>query len=515
MILAFFRVSLLLASTISAQLVLPQLASVDATDDPLNLHGRFPSAENIIANSSKGLEQIMPGFSNHTRFLSRDRQVLGYVTPWNQPRGRDNSEWYRGKIDMISPAWYTIESVPAEKLKEEGDSEASMPRFDVHGGIPTEEDKGWLERMRAPATTPDGQQLPPVRITPRFQFDRWPESDMIVLRDNQLLWYVLTRQIVAKMSDGPYDGIVLETGANWALPGFIKYLGETFTSNNLTVTVVFEPLRVSNDMSDALKKTTESLMKAMQAIVPLVDYVTVMTYDWAGVTGIELDMDKLGLDEGNPLRKNPEDTVGIRVPAPNQPARFLESNIELLAGASLESLDETGDVTNLNAGAKTPHKYLMGLPMYGYSYPLTFIDAKTAQRLPRVPTSSPPKARSHLLEAQNKAREKGLKMEQGKVPLLRLQGKPMMHADMLAIFEHSRPLIYLDEESDEMRFDYIAASEDKSTTDAEGRREGIFHRAYMPSAYTMTKRREAVQENGVGAALWDLGQADPWVLHAL
>ncbi|KDN40515.1 glycoside hydrolase family 18 protein [Tilletiaria anomala UBC 951] len=518
------------------------LSSSTASVYPLDLHGKFPSAETIAANASQGLDATALGstsssnlISNHTRFLPRDRTVLAYVTPWNQPQGRENTEHYRGKLDIVAPAWYTVHVVPETEQAQHAAFEstgATGGEYDVRGGIPSDEDRAWVHRLRAPARASSpvpgaaDVKLPPLLVTPRFQLEAWTERDFQALRSDPLRWISLIGQIMMKMKDGPFDGAVFESAASWALPEFIEHLGKSFASNNLTLTVVYPPLRTDGAAGNAnVTRTAELLAQAIHTAAQKVQYVQIMTYDHTGPTGRMLDMDKLGLADENPLRQDAE-ASRMRTYGPNLPLEFLQSNIDLLAKLSLDDgpLPGVGSgwkdlngaaADNFNASAPSfASKFLMGVPCYGYSYSLIFLNSKTADGIPRVPTASPPRARAHLPEAQAKAREQGLRKEAGKFALLRRAGSALKHADLHALMLASRPLIYLDDDSAEMRFDYISANGDDSKIN-DGRREGIFNRAFMPSAYTMIRRREIIEQGDVGAALWDIGQAGPWLLHAL
>ncbi len=573
LLLALHGISHLPSSTLASATSSPPatLSTAQATDEPLDLYGRHPSAEAIVANSTRGLDALRPpgtSWTNHTRFLPADRTTLAFVTPWHQPAGRDNVEWYRGKLDMVSPAWYTVEVVPeSERVVDpafEG-SGATGNEYRIKGGVPTQEDREWLARIQSPVT-PEGEgearELPALKVLPRFQLDGWRESDYRTLRSDPLRWLALIGRINKLVDEGRYDGVVFESAASWLFPEFVQQLGTNFRERNQTLVVVFQPLRPLPDEPDAWAQ----LSAAIRMLAEKVDYVQIMTYDWAP-NGVPVDFDRLGLAPTNPLREDP-DAARMRTPAPNQPRSFLVSNIESLAGAGavLEgeaealSLNRTGTGTGSDSdsdstrqqgaaeqafpgadpwtslGARTgsavdpafARKFLMGVPLYGYAYPLMWLDARRADPLPRVPTGAPPRARAALAEAQAAQRAAARRKARGKFALLRRASSVLLSRDVERHMRELRPLTFLDDDadgqgggegggaSDEMRYDYVLPNDDpEAPVDEEGRREGIYHRAFVPSAYSMIARREAIDEGGTGMALWDIGQASPWLLHAL
>ena len=519
MIISIFHAATVALAVAATAVASDKLVSRAATDHPLDLYGRHPSAEAIIANSSQALDYMHPSFSNHTRFLPKEQKVLAYVTPWNQPRGRENAEYYRGKLDFVSPVWYTVKPVPKDQQRQDAafeETAATGNEYAIEGGPPSEEDKEWLKRLRSSAKTPAGEELPPLKVTPRVQLDRWTESDFQTLRSDPLRWMTLAMKVLNTMSEGPYDGMVFESAASWMIPEVVEHLGSLFKQHNLTLIVVFQPLKPTSEGPEANAKLAE----AIRRLADKVDYVHIMTYDW-GPSGVPVDFDKLDLAPENPLRQEPE-VDRMRSLAPNQPVQFLRNNIESLAapGGSLDEMpaDSFGGQTpmfDVSKDSSFSHKFLMGLPMYGYTFPIMWLDKKTAAGLPRVPTASPPKARANLTDAQESQRGVGYRKDARKFPLLRKAGIPLTHSELLGRMLASRPLIYLDDESNEMRFDYVAPNEDDDGSGPEGMKEGIYYRAFMPSAYTMITRREMLEEGGVGAALWDIGQAAPWLLHAL
>lgn len=529
------------------------MSSRYSTQEPYDLYGPYPAAELVVNKSSWGLDQLAPPtqkwWTNHTRFLPAPATVLAYVTPWNQPAGRTNAEMYRGKLDYVAPVWYTVAPRPVDVMSTED-------TYPIGGGFPTDEDRGWMKRMQAPSEAPDGQQLPPVQIVPRFLLENWLGSDdTALLRPERAS--KLARAILHVVKQEGFDGVVLECSAAWRAPEGIAMVGDAFQKAGKTLVVVFPPFQSNEDA------VTSVLARAVQVVTPHVDLVTVMTYDHAGAAGAPVDLDKYNVSAESPLRTDADAELRqrMRVPAPNQPRAFAELNLQALlgpapaqeqtdddeegdeeAGSIDEQIKRMGGVPLSETGAfseqqqrlrptkasdagfdsgliaaEDAHKVLLGMPLYGYTYPVLWVDPKTGRGQPKVPPAAPPRARQQSSIAASKARAQGERKERGKVPLLRDQGEAMAHADLVGHLVR-RPLIYNDPESYEAQFDYIAASRDGlPVPDGHGgTREGVYYRALVPSAYTMLKRREQLaQWPGAGAALWELGQAAPWLLHAL
>lgn len=527
------------------------MSSRFATEEPMDLYGTNPSFELVANKSSWAINRLAPPtqkwWTNHTRFLPTHSTVLAYVTPWNQPAGRENAEMYRGKLDLVAPAWYSV-------LPREDDVLANDEGFPVRGGFPTDEDRDWVKRLQTATEASDGQELAPLKIVPRFLLEDWmPADDMALLKPERAT--LLSQALLDVIKRENFDGAVLESSAAWRAPQAVASVGDAFAKAGKMLVVVFPPFRANED------GVASVLAHAVQVVTPHVDFITVMTYDHAGPAGATVDLDKYNVTAQSPLRVDTDEEIRsqMREPASNQPRKFVETNLNTLLGepqpSSHESnseaeddemgsideqikrmggmpLSDTGTFGRQRSqrpskttvgGLLAPednHKVLLGMPLYGYTYPVIWINQKNGRGEPKVPPAAPPRARQHSSLAASKARSQGERKELGKVPLLRGQGEPMTHADMMHWFTQKsvRPLIYNDPESYEARFDYIAPSkEGLPVPDGHGgTREGIYYRAYVPSAYTMVKRREMLaQWPGTGAALWELGQAAPWLLHGL
>jgi hypothetical protein len=136
------------------------LALIVTTTTAQDIHSPYPSRSTILAQA----DQIQSNSSivNHIRKHTQDRIVLGYVTPWN-PRGTLLAEEYRGKFDMISPTWHTADVVHT----------GGKAYYSVGGDPPGQAEIDWMRRMQSTAKDGSGNELPKVKILPRYVLDKF------------------------------------------------------------------------------------------------------------------------------------------------------------------------------------------------------------------------------------------------------------------------------------------------------------------------------------------------------
>ncbi|UZJ55521.1 hypothetical protein CBS101457_004841 [Exobasidium rhododendri] len=485
-------------------LALTALSTAQSIDSP------FPSRTTIIAQSNNSRSNAT--IADHIRTHSQDRTVLGYVTPWN-PRGTSNAEKFRGKFDIIAPAWHTVDVVHVD----------GKTTYEVGGGMPSKEDEEWVRRMQNPAKDGEGRTLPQVNISPRYVLDRFTPEDLVELLGQELLMEELVREIMESVDTNGYDGVVFECAAIWAVEPLIRMLADQLHEKGRTIVTVIPALR--QDADDQTEQANKIAMHGMKTLSPIVDYIMVMTYDHAGQQGLAFQdvYDVNILPPESPLRQD-----GVRCPGPNTPLDYLTINAEQLSG-DLEALLSGGFVMQSEQDSAAPlsSKMLMGLPLYGYTYSVGWFDQHSNSSLgvARIPPSSPIASKDNDTAAQASSREKATKREEqtsSVVPVLRFPGEPFKHDDLIEILKKNKALIRIDEASQEQYFDYVAtlppskqpkvAEEDASSQ----KPLASYYRAYFPSAHTMFSRLNAMHDfPGMGIALWDLGQCGEWLLQEL
>ena len=511
------------------------------------LHSAYPPPTTIIS-SSNNQSSTSKNFGSGI--------TLGYITPWN-PKGNELTLRYRSKFDIIAPVWYTVHSI----LKEE----ENEPIYEVKGGPTNSEDEEWLKEIQKGEGSPN--------LSPRFFLDSWTEDDFLAFLSMETTANSLISEILRVIESNKYNGMVLESSAIWVLIPFIQALSTELHNRDKTLTVVLPPLR-DPKLHSSISRLNELILKTVENTRNEVDYFSVMTYDSAGSGGLPFFPAALHLDPSSPLNK-PE-YRNIRLPGPNTPLDFISQNLELfsLMGKSMEDPEEFGINGNDNPQKvfqetknSLESKILTGIPMYGYTYPIAWISTTHGASIPKRPPPSPIKSKDEDEEAQTKAREKAAKKEGEKdvkdlIPVLRASGDAITHDGLLEILKSKRPLVRLDERSQEGITDvsslcfrladfrgfsnkhhsetflltcmfnlcYFHPSspttffESLKYTDilpadkggSQTQEEPCYYRAYFPTSHTMKRRIERIQEQGgMGLALWDVGQASDWLLEHL
>ncbi|KAI8800521.1 chitinase domain-containing protein 1 [Cladochytrium replicatum] len=253
------------------------------------LVANYPSARSIITEHDSY-------DTKNAHKKSTKGSVLAYITPWNN-HGYDIAKIFRGKFTHISPVWYTV--------RPNGES------YVLHGSHDV--DQPWISEVRG-----DPQVA---HIVPRFQMDAWTQEDFVTLLIDQTPKGNAARSnlvsiIASEVTTQNFDGLVLESGAAFYMAPFLSALRAELGSSK-TIVLVVPPSR--GDGSQQL------LSQAIPALEPLVDFFSLMTYDYS----------------------RPDD------PGPNAPINWIEDNVDQLAQALPK--DQRGMV-------------LTGLNMYGVDY---------------------------------------------------------------------------------------------------------------------------------------------------
>lgn len=480
-----------------------------------SIYSPYPSRTTILAQSHQSRSNA--SVVNHIRTHSQGRIVLGYVTPWN-PRGTRTAEQFRGKFDIISPAWHTVDAVHT----------GGKTYYTVGGGAPSPADEEWLRRMQKSAKDANGNLLPEVNISPRYVLDRFSPEDLVEMLASDALMEALVRSIIESVDANSYDGVVFECAAVWAIEPLVRMLSEQLHDRGRTIVSVIPALK--QDLDEPQKQSNKITTHGMKILSPLVDYIMIMTYDHAGQQGRAYqDVYNIeALPKDSPLRQD-----GVRCPGPNTPLEYLTVNAEHLSATA--GLEGPSDAFVMQSGlgldslsTSVSRKMLVGLPLYGYSYAVGWFDqhSSSSQGVPRIPPSSPIASKDNDTEAQALSREKAERKEEQAptiVPVLRFPGEPFKHEDLIATLTQNKALIRLDESSQEQYFDYVAplpASQHPKLTKEEAEQVqkplASYYRAYFPSPHTMKRRLSTMEDfPEMGVALWDLGQCGEWLLHEL
>lgn len=405
--------------------------------------------------------------------------VLGYVTPWNS-RGRGLVEKHREKFDIISPVWYTIHA-------NEG---AGEDLYTVRGGPPSEEDEEWYKRLQQPLDTEDSSKQ--LQITPRFFLDNWKPEDYKGLVLNGTRWQMLSDVIMDVVEDMSFDGIVFESGGSYALGPPLTAVSHALHDEDKILVLVMPPVRRSED--ERASAHNDMILRPLAGLSLYIDYFSIMTYDMTGPGGRQA-RDAAGTPADSPVRKAVAQGQ-VREPGPNTSADWVRDNLVAFVEASQAS-SATGQVQSpafLEASARAPRRFLMGVPQYGYKYPVMFIDRRTGD-----------------LDERPLGRTAG-GAAAAPLPVLAGAGEAVTTVEIMDVLEASGAQVSKTEEG-EYFFDYLSASD-----------QGHW-RVFLPASESMSGVLDTIQEvvddelmysfGGAGVALWDVGQSSDDLLATL
>ncbi|CDS81879.1 uncharacterized protein SPSC_00065 [Sporisorium scitamineum] len=478
-----------------------------------------------------------------------NRTVLAYITPWNG-KGPSIVDHFQDKIDMVSPVWYTVLVSPTSISAGDGDETTYV----LSGGPPSDAEARWLK----------SKQEQGLQIVPRFYLDRWQQKDYADLLSNPTNWQRLADIITAEVEKRQYDGVVLESAASHLLFEPIQTLSSSLKPK--TLTLVLPPLRTAHSLGSAkLDRVQQSqnamIVQSIPQLATVVDYFSIMTYDMSSAGGRVSDVSGKDFPKDSPLRGAKRGS--LRQAGPNTSAKWIGENVRMIEEAvraaarakvekarkqaeaeaeagedeeverlkdpsnpfayddfsAQEVLDEAEVASKDNDVGTLPQeqdelslirgKLLMGLPMYTYRYPLFWVDKSTGQGVPVPPPTDPFEA-------------KELHSRSSLLPFLRGPGEPVTTDTLLNILSNNDGVILDTKQDSEGYFDYTetVTSETIKGREGYGVKPGdqVYWRMYVPLPSTTKERLGALDENEkveAGVSLWELGQANSLLLHAL
>lgn len=187
-----------------------------------------------------------------------DREVLGYVTPWNS-HGYDIAKLFAAKFTMISPVWLQL------KPRDSQGSAVIEGQHDI--------DKNWISTVK--------QLNKKIKIVPRAIFEGWSYTSLKRLLKNKDAMTVVGIQLVELAKANDFDGYVIEI---WSLLGgqmkaeltlLIRILAATLKKGDLSLVLVIPPPSYSGGHPG---------MFVRQDFENLVDHVSafsIMSYDYS------------------------------------------------------------------------------------------------------------------------------------------------------------------------------------------------------------------------------------------
>ncbi|KAK7713288.1 hypothetical protein SLS64_004537 [Diaporthe eres] len=402
-----------------------------------------------------------------------DLPVLGYVTPWNS-RGKQLVEDYQEKFDLVSPVWYTVHA----------DEANAAEVYSVRGGPPSKEDEEWYQRLQKPGASSGAAK--PLQIVPRFILDGWDQENFQNLIFNETRWRLLSEVIMDVIAERSFDGVVFESGASYALGPPLTKLSEVLHAKDKLLILVMPPVRAPGDgMTDA---HNSMMLQPLAGLSHYIDYFSVMTYDMTGPGGRELH-DGTGFPDGSSIRR--AITQGqAREPGPNTSADWVRDNLKAFVEASQAG---AMDPSQLPSGSRwASRKFLMGMPLYGYKYPVLFVDKKSGDFVKRPAEGADVEAVTSVLRGA---------------------GEPVLMTEILDVIKKKKAQVLKSEEDGEFYFDY----EERPGTG--------FWRVFLPTSEGISKVFDTIQKvvddeheyafGGAGVALWEVGQSSSGLLASI
>ncbi|KAI1852200.1 hypothetical protein JX265_013053 [Neoarthrinium moseri] len=392
--------------------------------------------------------------------------VLGYVTPWNS-RGKQLVEDYRERFDIVSPVWYTVHTDPD-----------SNKVYRVEGAPPGEEDEAWYKRLQEPSASSSKA----IKVAPRFILDGWNQADYSSLVFNETRWEILASTIWNVVDAMSYDGVVFESIATHALVGPLKALSERLHSHSKELVLVMPPIRTTGGFDSQ----NTMLLESLPSLAKITDYFSIMTYDMTGPAGHETSHT---FPERTRLH-GAKSQGHVREPGPNTALDWVRDNlISFSTGSTSTGSPEFGMGQEFQFSEEISAKFLMGLPLYGYTYPVIFASVKQGSVLQK-PTSDP-----------------------DTIAVMRGAGKAVTALEIETLLEEHGSEVREGHDG-EHSFDY--------------REEDGWWRAFIPTQKGMTNILQVLGQDldvaqqssstypvRAGVALWEVGQSSPGLLEVL
>ena len=230
------------------------------------------------------------------------------------------------------------------------------------------------------------------------------------------------------------------------------------------------------------------ILQSLAGLSHYIDYFSVMTYDMTGPGGRELH-DGTGFPDGSSIRRAVAQGQA-REPGPNTSADWVRDNLVAFVEASAAGAMDPSQYPAQSRWAS--RKFLMGMPLYGYKYPVLFVDKKTGDFVKRPAEGADAEA---------------------VMPVLRGAGEPVIMTEILDMIKEKKAQVLKSEEDGECFFDY------------EKRPGTGCWRVFLPTRESISKVFDTIQDvvdddleyafGGAGVALWEVGQSSTGLLASI
>lgn len=230
------------------------------------------------------------------------------------------------------------------------------------------------------------------------------------------------------------------------------------------------------------------ILEPLAGLSHYIDYFSVMTYDMTGPGGRELH-DGTGFPDGSSIRRAIAQGQA-REPGPNTSADWVRDNLVAFVEASAAGAT---DPSQSPAGSTwASRKFLMGMPLYGYKYPVLFVDKTTGNFVKRP---------SDVADGESVT------------PVLRGAGEPVIMTEILDMIKEKKAQVLKSEEDGEYYFDY------------EKRPGTGCWRVFLPTSEGIRNVFDTIKDvvdddleyafGGAGVALWEVGQSSTGLLASI
>lgn len=319
------------------------------------------------------------------------------------------------------------------------------------------------------------------------------------------------------------------------------------------------------------------IVQSIPQLAQVVDFLSIMTYDMSSAGGRVSGVSGKDFPDDSPLRGAKKGS--LRQPGPNTSPKWVEENLSMIEQvtraaakarlvktkkereqeqeqerereqeevededieklkdpsnpflyddfAATEILDEEEEKAKVEQQVEEEQKevdelalirgkLLMGMPMYGYQYPIFWIDKAAGQGVPVPPPVNTDQAKQLIARADPSS-------DSALLPFLRGPGEALTMDGIVSVLTDNDGVIVDPKQGDgEGWFDYAETitKETLKARESHGVKEGdqIYWRLYLPLPSATKTRLRALKKKAelqAGLSLWELGQASPILLNDL
>lgn len=497
------------------------------------------------------------------------RTVLAYITPWNA-KGTRMVDRFQDKVDMVSPVWYTI--LASSTSVSSGDSDEAT--YSLSGGPPNDGEEEWLHRKQQEGSF---KIVPRFYLDSWQQSDyaallsnpsNWRRlADLITAEvakrqyDGVVLESAAThllfepiQTLSSSLKPKTLTVVLPPLRTTYSLGG--TKLDRMQQSQNAMIVQSIPQLAqvvdffsiMTYDMSSAGGRVSNVSGRDFPKDSPLRgakkgslrqpgpntsaqwigENIKLIEEATRAAARAKVEKAKRQAEADSEEVEAVKDEEVERLKDPSNPFAYddFSAQEEVLDEAQVEAdREDSADASNNQVDdllleqqdelALIRGKLLMGMPMYGYRYPLFWVDKSTGQGTP-VPAPTNP------FEAKELHARTDPSFPSPLLPFLRGPGEAVTMDTILSILGDNDGVILDTKQDGEGYFDYTetVTAETLNGRESHGVKPGdqIYWRMYVPLISTTKERLEALAENEevqAGVSLWELGQANSLLLHAL